>query len=164
MFLTEEQEDIREQILQQHKSKEMEIIKKIERQCSRIKSLHDSDQIKEAQRVLIGLQEEYNIFESFMSKEVDLVLFSKKTKSRLSSTDIIQLCKTHNISNLYFRKITIPFNGFVFLYNQKEYTCLKTLADVHLHDIQCELKTKVNIYTSFAYMKDGIKHKLNTIK
>ena len=72
MSLSEEQEEIRERILQLHKPREMEIIKKIENQHKYISTLHASlKTFREAYQVLSRLQQEYRDFEKFMYQEVD---------------------------------------------------------------------------------------------
>jgi deoxyadenosine/deoxycytidine kinase len=72
MPLSEEQEEIRERILQLHKPREMEIINKIEKQHKYISSLYASlKTFREAYKVLAQLQQEYREFETFMYEEVD---------------------------------------------------------------------------------------------
>ena len=72
MPLSEEQEEIRERILQLHKPREMEIINKIEKQHKYISSLYASlKTFREAYQVLSRLQQEYREFETFMYQEVD---------------------------------------------------------------------------------------------
>ena len=72
MPLTEDQEERRERILQLHKPKEMEIIKKIEHQHKYISSLHAPlKKFREAYQILSQLQQEYRDFETFMYNEVD---------------------------------------------------------------------------------------------
>ena len=72
MPLSEEQEEIRERILQLHKPREMEIINKIEKQHKYVLSLYASlKTFREAYKVLAQLQQEYREFETFMYQEVD---------------------------------------------------------------------------------------------
>jgi hypothetical protein len=72
MPLTEEQEEFREQILQLHKPKEMEIIKKIEQQHKYIQTLHlKSVKLKDAIHQLIQFQQEYYEFELFIQTKLN---------------------------------------------------------------------------------------------
>jgi hypothetical protein len=72
MPLTEQQEEKREQLLQLHKPKEMEIIKKIEQQHKYIQTLHlKSVKLKDAIHQLIQFQQEYYEFELFVQTEIN---------------------------------------------------------------------------------------------
>ena len=72
MPLTEEQEEFREQILQLHKPKEMEIIKKIEQQHKYIQTLHlKSVNLKDAIHQLIQFQQEYYEFDLFIQNKLN---------------------------------------------------------------------------------------------
>ena len=75
MPLTENQEIIREQYLQLHKPKELEIIKKIENQHKYIQTLHlISPQLKDAFQQLTKFQQEYYDFEIYTTKEVNKLI------------------------------------------------------------------------------------------
>lgn len=75
MPLTENQEIIREQYLQLHKPKELEIIKKIENQHKHIQTLHlKSPELKNAFQKLTQFQQEYYDFELFINKELTKIM------------------------------------------------------------------------------------------
>ena len=72
MPLNEKQEEIREQFLQLHKPKEMEIIKKIENQHKYIQTLHlKTIELKNACQQLTQYQQDYYEFDLFIQTEVN---------------------------------------------------------------------------------------------
>jgi phosphoribosylanthranilate isomerase len=74
MSLTEKQEEIREQFLQLHKPKEMEIIKKIEQQHKYISTLClKTNELKNACQQLAQYQQEYYEFDAFIQSEVNKI-------------------------------------------------------------------------------------------
>jgi hypothetical protein len=74
MPLTEKQEEIREQFLQLHKLKEMEIIKKIEQQHKYIQTLRlKTVELKNACQQLTQFQQDYYDFDLFIQFEVNKI-------------------------------------------------------------------------------------------
>ena len=80
-MLTEHQEEIREIILQYHKAKEMEIIKKIEEQHKKIKTCSPTS-LSNEKNILTQLQQEYTTFENIVYKEVEKAFARKVKKCR----------------------------------------------------------------------------------
>ena len=78
MPFTEKQEEIREQFLQLHKPKEMEIIKKIEQQHKYIQTLRlKTIDLKNACQQLVQYQQEYYDFDIFIQTEVNKIYTSE---------------------------------------------------------------------------------------
>ncbi len=74
MPLCEKQEEIREQFLQLHKPKEMEIIKKIEQQHKYIQTLRlKTVELKNACQQLTQYQQDYYEFDLFIQSEVNKI-------------------------------------------------------------------------------------------
>jgi hypothetical protein len=160
MNLTEEQENIREEIGQKHKPEEMKIIKEIEQIIRTISQTTQEEELKQFKEKLQLLQHQYSMFEAKVTKEFEKAIQPKK--KRISPTNQLDLCKHHTISELYFRKQKIIVTETGFIYEQQEYPSLQSITDVYNkanHNV-----SKINIYTAFTFLKDGCSIKLDTLR